>query len=243
MSRKKYAILGDIHGNWEALSAVLEDCAGRGITHYASVGDIVGYNADPGPCLQKIRELNVECVKGNHDHYCAGNDSLDEFHPLAANVVDWTRHALSDDEREYLRKLALVHQTHGFTLVHSTLDMPEKWGYVFDGLDADANFSYQMTVVCFHGHTHHPIVYEKGPRTRRRTLNKLVVEVGRKYFINVGSVGQPRDGDTRSAYVTYDIAAKEVELIRVPYDIATTQAKIRKAGLPERLAKRLELGQ
>jgi diadenosine tetraphosphatase ApaH/serine/threonine PP2A family protein phosphatase len=100
-----------------------------------------------------------------------------------------------------------------------------------------------MTVVCFHGHTHHPIVYEKGPRTRRRTLNKLVVEVGRKYFINVGSVGQPRDGDTRSAYVTYDIAAKEVELIRVPYDIATTQAKIRKAGLPERLAKRLELGQ
>jgi diadenosine tetraphosphatase ApaH/serine/threonine PP2A family protein phosphatase len=243
MPRKKYAILGDIHGNLEALSAVLDDCAARGVSHYACVGDIVGYNADPGPCLRRMRDMNADCVKGNHDHYCAGNESLEEFHPLAANVVDWTRHALSDGEREYLSTLGMVRQVDGFTLVHSTLDMPEKWGYVFDSLDADANFTYQMTVVCFHGHTHQPVVYERGPRTRRRSLTKLTVEMGKKYFVNVGSVGQPRDGDTRAAYVVYDLVSREMELVRVPYDIGKAQAKIRKAGLPERLARRLELGQ
>jgi len=242
MPRKKYAILGDIHGNWEALTAVLDDCSARAVTHYACVGDIVGYNADPGACLRRVREMDMDCVKGNHDHYCAGNESLDEFHPLAANVLDWTRHALADSERAFLRSLGMVRQTDGFTLVHSTLDMPEKWGYVFDSLDADANFTYQMTVVCFHGHTHQPVVYERGARTRRRSLTKMSVEIGKKYFINVGSVGQPRDGDTRAAYVVYDMS-REIELVRVPYDIARTQAKIRNAGLPERLARRLELGQ
>ncbi|MBM4147548.1 MAG: metallophosphoesterase family protein [Lentisphaerae bacterium] len=243
MSRKVHAILGDIHGNREALEAVLEDAASRGATHYVSVGDIVGYNADPVFCLDKVRELCAACVRGNHDHYCSHDESLEDFHPLAANVVDWTRSSLTEAQRRFLRDLPLIRQIEGYTIVHSTLDMPEKWGYVFDSLDADANFSYQMTVVCFHGHTHIPVVYERGPRTRRRSFSKIDVEVGRKYFVNVGSVGQPRDGDIRAAYVLFDLQNRTMELCRAKYDVAKTQAKIRKANLPERLAKRLELGQ
>lgn len=238
-----YAVLGDIHGNLEALEAVLKDAKNRDVTQYVSVGDVVGYNANPSECLDRVRELGCVCVRGNHDHYCSHNESLDDFHPLAASVVDWTRRSLSSEQMHHLRALALSAKLDGFTVVHSTLDMPEKWGYVFDSLDADANFNYQMTSVCFHGHTHVPVVYEKQDRTKRQTFQKFRVTLGKKYFINVGSVGQPRDGDPRAAYAIYDLEAKELELVRVPYNIGKTQAKIRKAGLPDRLARRLDRGQ
>jgi diadenosine tetraphosphatase ApaH/serine/threonine PP2A family protein phosphatase len=120
--------------------------------------------------------------------------------------------------------------------------MPEKWGYVFDALDAEANFNYQATSVCFHGHTHVPAVYEKQSRVKRNDFARLRVVLGRKYFINVGSVGQPRDLDPRAAYAVFDTRKNEIELRRVAYDIAAAQRKIRQVGLPERLAARLELG-
>ena len=242
MTKGRYGILGDIHGNWEALNAVLEDAGKRNVGSFVCVGDLVGYNADPAMCLQKIRGIGCVTVRGNHDHYCAYDESLDDFHPLAANVVDWTRQQLTKDELGYLHDLRMWQVVAGFTLVHSTLDMPEKWGYVFDPLEADANFNYQTTAVCFHGHTHIPIVYEKQGTVKKSSVKIVKISLGNKYFINVGSVGQPRDGDPRSSYAVYDLETREVELIRVAYDIAATQAKIRKVGLPERLAKRLELG-
>jgi predicted phosphodiesterase len=242
MSEAKYAILGDIHGNWEALSAVLEDAQGQGATHFVCVGDVVGYNADPERCLDKIRELNFVLVRGNHDHYVSHDESLDDFHPLAANVVDWTRRQLSSEEIDFLRNLRLTRVVGGFTIVHSTMDMPEKWGYVFDTLEAEAHFNYQATSVCFFGHTHVPLAFEKAGRVASGSYSKVKVTIGKKYFINVGSVGQPRDGDWRSAYAIYDTKAREVELRRLSYDIEATQRKIIKAGLPERLARRLELG-
>jgi len=242
MSKGRYGILGDIHGNWEALTAVLEDASKKNVESFVCVGDIVGYNANPAECLKEIRKISCAIVRGNHDHYCAYDESLDDFHPLAANVVDWTRQQLTKEDLAFLHDLKM-HQVHaGFTIVHSTLDMPEKWGYVFDPLEAEANFSYQTTSVCFHGHTHIPVVYEKQGGVRRLPAKTFKLTVGSKYFINIGSVGQPRDGDPRASYAIYDLETKEVEFIRVEYDVATTQAKIRKAGLPERLAKRLELG-
>jgi len=242
MIKGRYGILGDIHGNWEALTAVLEDAGNRGVGSFVCVGDLVGYNADPAVCLQKIRSIGCVTVRGNHDHYCAYDESLDDFHPLAANVVDWTRQQLTHEELAFLHDLKMWQVVAGFTIVHSTLDMPEKWGYVFDPLEADANFNYQTTTVCFHGHTHIPVVYEKQGTVKKSTVKSIRISLGNKYFINVGSVGQPRDGDPRSSYAVYDLNTREVEMIRVPYDIAATQAKIMKAGLGERLAKRLEVG-
>ena len=242
MKDKKYAIMGDIHGNREALSACLEHAEAQGVNTHVCVGDVVGYNADPAFCLDTIRDMDFIVVRGNHDHYCSHDECLEDFHPLAANVVDWTRRQLTPEQITFLRSMKLSRRVAGFTIVHSTLDMPDKWGYVFDTLEADANFNYQSTTVCFHGHTHVPVMYEKDDRVTRHEYSTLNLTLGRKYFVNVGSVGQPRDGDPRSAYVTYDPSNKEIVLHRVEYDIAATQQKIRNAGLPEKLAKRLELG-
>jgi predicted phosphodiesterase len=243
MRNDTYAILGDIHSNWEALEAVLADAREQGVTKFVCVGDIVGYNADPVKCLACVREECSHVVRGNHDHYVAHDECLEDFHPLAANVIDWTRSCLSDEEVQYLRGLRLTQMVEGVTLVHSTLDMPEKWGYVFDTLEAEANFNYQTSAVCFHGHTHVPVVFERTQRVRmRRDFESFSVTLGAKYFINVGSVGQPRDGDPRASYVIYDPRKRAGVLRRVVYDFATTQAKIRDVGLPERLASRLESG-
>lgn len=238
----KYAILGDIHANLAALDAVLDDAANQHIDQYVCMGDVVGYNARPLECLEKIRALCKKVVRGNHDHYCSRDDKLDNFHPLAADVVGWTRRLLSPEQSSYLRHLPLIIYHDHFTMVHSTLDTPDSWGYVFDKLEADASFSYQTANLCFFGHTHVPLAFEKTDTVRFGLYNKIRVGIGKKYFINVGSVGQPRDGDPRAAYVVYDAENKLVELRRVPYDIKKTQKEIIDQGLPPRLAARLAAG-
>ena len=242
MKRKKYAILGDVHSNWEALTSVLAHAETQNVDAYLCVGDIVGYNSNPSECLDKLREIGCRTVRGNHDHYCSSDASLGDFHPLAASVVDWTRHQLAPEQAEYLRSLPYHMVVDGFTMVHGTLDMPEKWGYVFDVLDADANFNYQHTSVCFHGHTHVPVIYEKQDGIVRNEESRVRCVLGRKYFVNTGSVGQPRDRDTRASYVTYDLSGGEIMIRRVAYDFSVTQQKIQDAGLPDRLAKRLAAG-
>jgi len=242
MSDIRYAILGDIHSNLEALEAVLRDAEQQGVTHYACVGDVVGYNADPVACLGRIRELNCACVRGNHDHYCSHEESLQDFSPLAANTIDWTRKQLSDEERKHLAELRMVKYVENFTIVHATLDMPDRWCYVYHKLDASANFNYQTTSVCFYGHTHVPLYFEKGSAVRSDLYESIKVVLGTKYFINVGSVGQPRDGDPRAAYALYDLKKKEIMLRRIPYDFSITQEKILASGLPKRLAARLAVG-
>ena len=239
---ERYAILGDIHSNLDAFEATLGDAKSQDVTRYLCVGDIIGYNAEPVPCLDRIMALDCPAVLGNHDHYCSSDKSLDYFHPLAGEVIEWTRKQLSNGHIAYLKQLSLVKRVSGFTLVHSTLDMPEKWGYVFDEFEAAANFSYQSTPLCFHGHTHVPVVFERQKRVRRSRFSHLNVTTGSHYFINVGSVGQPRDGDPRAAYCIYDTEVRSVELRRVAYDVSNAQDKIRKAGLPERLAMRLQFG-
>lgn len=238
----KYAIIGDVHGNLEALQAVLADAKEQRVTHYACVGDVVGYNANPVECLQLIRDLGCTVVRGNHDHYCSHDENLNGFHPLAADAVDWTRKQLTEEMRNYLRNLRLVALVDTFTIVHATLDMPEMWGYVFDKLEAEANFNYQTSSVCFFGHTHVPLAFEKSDTVRAGLYTKIKIAMGKKYFINVGSVGQPRDGDPRSAYAIYDVMNNQVELRRIAYDFRVTQQKILDVGLPGRVAARLAVG-
>ncbi|MCL1921925.1 MAG: metallophosphatase family protein [Kiritimatiellaeota bacterium] len=239
---RKIAILGDIHANLEALNAVVEDARARAVTDFVCVGDVVGYNASPSECIRIVQDLCSVIIRGNHDHYCSYDENLDDFQPLAASVIAWTRRQLSADDAAWLRDLPLRKPFAGVTLVHSTLDVPERWGYVFDTLSAVANFSYQMTPLCFHGHTHVPMVYEKQSDVRRSEPHPIKVAFGTKYFINVGSVGQPRDGNPDSSYVIYCTKAREIDFIRVPYDVQASMEKNIRAGLPERLAYRLAQG-
>jgi diadenosine tetraphosphatase ApaH/serine/threonine PP2A family protein phosphatase len=164
------------------------------------------------------------------------------FNALAEEAIHWTRDQLDEDEKNWLRELRLQRQVRDFTVVHATLDTPHKWGYVFNQLDAATSFSYQHTTLCFIGHTHSPKAYIRDGSVRSLPLDILPLETGKKYLINVGSVGQPRDGDPRAAYCIYDTVSNEVELRRLDYDIASAQAAVRAAGLPEKLAERLAVG-
>ena len=242
MSDAIYAIFGDIHGNLEGLTAVLRDAKEKGVTHYACAGDIVGYNANPVECVEKIREIGCASVKGNHDHFCSLDSDLEGFQPYAADAVDWTRRQLSAEQRKFLADLKYVERAANFTVVHSTLDMPQSWGYVFEELEAEASFNYQTTTVCFYGHTHVPLAFERSGGVSGGTYSRLNIAMGKKYFVNVGSVGQPRDGDPRAGYCVFDLKKRQIELHRVSYDIALAQQKVRKAGLPEKLAVRLGIG-
>jgi predicted phosphodiesterase len=238
----KFAIIADIHGNWEALQVVLDDIQKQKCTHYACLGDVVGYNANPKECLDLIRKMDIPCIKGNHDEYCSIEGTLEGFNPHAAAAVDWTRKQLTDADRQWLRDLKYLRMVSGFTMVHATLDGPQRLGYVFDKLGAAASFPYQTTQVCFFGHTHVPVAFIRDTMVRGGTYSKFRIEPGKKYFINVGAIGQPRDGNPKAGYVVYDMDANTIELRRLEYDIATTQKKIRAAGLPERLAERLAVG-
>ncbi len=238
----RFAIFGDIHANLEALQAVLNDAAEHDVTHYVCLGDIVGYNANPHECVELVRNMECPVVKGNHDEMASLEDDLTGFNPLAEEAINWTREQLTPEDKEWLRDLKMVRQIRDFTIVHATLDTPHKWGYVFNQLDAAASFNYQHTQVCFYGHTHAPRAYIRDTSVKTVVLDKMQIEPGKKYFINVGSVGQPRDGDWHAAYCLYFPDRQLVELRRIEYDIWTAQDKIVDAGLPQRLADRLALG-
>ena len=179
----------------------------------------------------------------NHDEDCAGETDLNGCNTHASHAIQWTREQLNDEERDWLRRLKYLLMIANFTIVHATLDAPKRWGYVMSKLDAAASFTYQNTGVCFFGHTHVPLAFVREQNTvTGGKYEQLEVERGKKYFVNIGSVGQPRDGDPRAAYGIYDMKAGTIELRRLEYDFEKTQAKIREADLPERLANRLALG-
>ena len=239
----RIALFGDIHSNLEALNAVLADAQTHGCTHYICLGDIVGYNADPKACLDIVRALDCPVVKGNHDELACMEYNPQNVSPLANEGIDFTRSQLEPADFDWLNNLKFVRQVRDFTVVHATLDTPHKWGYVLNQLDAGASFSYQHTQLCFYGHTHVPRVYVRDHQVRTiESWQSVVIEPGRKYFINIGSVGQPRDNDWRVSYVIYHALDRYAELRRLEYDIQTAQQKIRDAGLPERLAARLAEG-
>jgi predicted phosphodiesterase len=218
----KYAIIADIHAHFGALQAVLRDAEQQDCTHTACLGDIVGYWDKPKECVDIIRAMGIPCVQGNHDEYCSTDTNLESFNPRTAAVVRWTREQLTEVHRNWLRNLPLVETVGEFTIVHGTLDGPQRWGYVFDRLAAAASFTYQKTAVCFIGHTHVPVAFvrDRDSNVAGGKYSKFRVEQGKQYLVNVGSVGQPRDETrkddvSKAAYVTYDLAEKSVELRRV----------------------------
>ncbi len=238
----RYAIFGDVHGNLEALNAVLESMEEEGVTHYACVGDSVGYGANPVECVEKIRALECKVVLGNHDAGVVGKTDVRFFNSAARAAIEWSREVTDGTSASFLSSLPYVAKTERFTLVHATLGNPELWTYIFSPIEAETYFPYQTDPVCFIGHTHIPCVFSTDAMQSfsRATTVRLNPDV--KYLVNVGSVGQPRDGNPLSSYVIYDLAEEVLRFLRVPYDVAVAQKKIIDAGLPHILAMRLEWG-
>jgi diadenosine tetraphosphatase ApaH/serine/threonine PP2A family protein phosphatase len=238
----RFAVFSDIHANLEAFDAVMADARENKCTDFVCLGDVVGYNANPRECVERVREMDCPIVKGNHDEQASLFESSRDFNEIAEAAIQWTRDQLTEEDKEWLRGLKLQRQVRDFTIVHATLDTPEQWGYVFNNLDAAASFTYQQTTVCFFGHTHVPMGFIRDGGMQRQRIDKLRIDPSKKYFINVGSVGQPRDGDWHAAYCIYHIESNVVEQRRVKYDLETAQKKIIDAGLPRLLAERLAIG-
>jgi diadenosine tetraphosphatase ApaH/serine/threonine PP2A family protein phosphatase len=221
---------------------VLADARGAGVSSYACIGDVVGYNPYPAPCLERLRELDCVIVQGNHDYYVSRSGHTGGLSDIASAAVKWTRNSLSNEDAAFLGRLPRSVELATFSMVHNTLYESDPWSYVFTPADAERHFSRQRVQLCFHGHTHVPVVFEARETVTARPFTRVRLLPDCRYFINVGSVGQPRDRDTRAAYALYNIEAKTVELRRVPYDVRETQRAIRRAGLPDWLALRLGNG-
>lgn len=242
----RYAIVSDIHANWEALSAVFADIDAIGVDTVLCLGDIIGYGANPNECLDLIRERCSAVIAGNHDWAAIGKTSTEYFNPFAKHSATWTAAALRPDLADYVRGLPLSEVVEDMLLVHSTPIVPEEWRYVLNSMDAAAELSVIDEPIAFIGHSHLPTVFERDHDTARIVpFGELVLDRSGRYLVNVGSVGQPRDRIVAAAYamVTRTETAAHVELRRVPYDVELAQRKIIGAGLPHILADRLERGE
>src|SRR5688500_922311 len=242
----RYLILSDIHANLEALDATLA-AAGR-YDHALVLGDLVGYGANPDEVIDRIRSLpSATLIRGNHDKVATGLATVESFNHLARQAIQWTASILSPDRREWLAALPsgptsiddVVEICHGAPFDEDV--------YIFDDLDVRRAFKAMRRPLCLFGHTHvpaafrfatdmEPIAPPRGDRFR------LTLDDNASYLVNCGAVGQPRDGDPRAAFGLLDTGSRTLSIVRVPYDVATAQAKIIAAGLPEVLAQRLAIG-
>ncbi|HIE50273.1 MAG TPA: metallophosphoesterase [Armatimonadetes bacterium] len=241
----KYGLISDIHANWEALEAVLE--ALGEVDAYLCLGDVVGYGANPNECCERVRELGCTTIIGNHDEAALGRMDLNWFNPYARAAVEWTMAALTPENRKFLESLPATAEVDDFLLVHGAL--PDPWMYITSPLEALLTFQNMEPDLCFIGHTHVAEYYyvekNQGSFPSQVSLRRggtVQVTPERRFIVNCGGVGQPRDGNPQAAAGIYDTETREVEVLRVDYDLPTAQRKIRAAGLPSILADRLAFG-
>ena len=239
-----FGICSDIHGNWEALEAVLKDMESHGVTQKICLGDIIGYGAEPGRCVNEIKENDWVVLSGNHEEGLIYPEMLEYFNEAAVAGIRWAREQIDSVEVEWLSGLPHVIRGSSYELVHASLDEPMNWEYVVSRFEAERHFDCQQSLACFCGHTHSGMIWRKGRRIYSKipSTRKFKLPDRQKVLINVGSVGQPRDGNPKACYVLFAPEARTVQFRRVAYDIASAKDKILKAGLPERLANRLLKG-
>ncbi len=230
----RYAVISDIHGNLEALVTVLREIQDRHLNEIICLGDIVGYGANPDEVTEIVRNEARYVVRGNHDDAVFNIASFDMINPYAKAAITYTRGLLSEQNSEWLKSLPLTQKFDDVLLVHSSPSDPQDWNYVFSDEDARFELSSFAERICFIGHTHVPVIFKErikdDPERRWREL------------INVGSVGQPRDGDNRASYGIIDTDNFTYENFRVEYNYEGAAAKIIAAGLPPLLGERLKKG-
>lgn len=239
----KIAVISDVHGNLEALEAVLARVAGLGADALWSLGDIVGYGPDPRACLELLRERAAVSILGNHDAAAIGRTAVEDFNEFARLAVEWSGRQLGAADRAYLESLPLVFRAPGALLVHASPREPEAWHYIHGASDAAEHFAAFEEPLCFVGHSHRPALLTLDEAGQvGRAGSRVAIGPGRRCIANAGSVGQPRDRDPRASLVLWDTGAGEVELHRVAYPFERTQRRMRDAGLPGFLVERLAVG-
>ncbi len=240
----KVAVLSDIHGNLEALEAVDRVLRQMEVRSILFAGDAVGYGPDPEDCVRWVEERSALSVAGNHDHAAVGAADAGGFNPLARAALEWTRDHLSPESAGYLARLPLMGEAEGAAVAHANPRQPGEWGYIMTLWEADISFGYFTAPFCFIGHSHHPVMVKRDPKGGVSVMHdaSFRVEQGCRYLVNVGSVGQPRDRNPAACFGLLDRESGDFSLVRVSYDVARTQEKMRKAGLPEPLAARLAEG-
>lgn len=240
----RYILISDVHGNLEALEAVLSFAHRLEPCTLLCLGDVVGYGADPQKCFDRLTDCSELILAGNHDLATADVIPYDNFNPIAKKAIEWTKRVLLDDEIDLLGSLPLVYIDGDCYFTHGSPIDPMKFNYVMTVEEAGKIFKTIGQKFCFVGHTHLPTVLRLNNKTgKMKVLNQSRIDTAGDYrfFVNIGSVGQPRDNNPDACMVVFDEDIESIEFFRIPYDIATSQGKILSQGLPSYLAERLLL--
>lgn len=240
----RYGIISDIHGNLEALNAVLESLSEERIDRYVCLGDLVGYGANPNECVELVQEFTDWVIAGNHDWAAVGLTDISVFNSHAREAVLWTARHLTGEHRTYLKRLPLQWPDEEALFVHATPESPEEWHYIFSPYEAGAYLDTMSARICFIGHSHRPVVFARDDDGQHLVSGTdFRMKPSWKYIVNVGSVGQPRDGDPRACYAVFDAEEGTAEVKRILYDMEKARRKILRAGLPAIEAERLTYGE
>ncbi|MEM7168063.1 MAG: metallophosphoesterase family protein [Planctomycetota bacterium] len=235
-------IISDIHGNRQALDTVLAAVERLSCDKIVCLGDIVGYGAEPGYCVDRIREVSDWVVAGNHDYAALGKINIEYFNTHARQATLWTRDQLNEEQKQYLADLPLIEVQEECTFVHGSLDSPELFDYVQTSYDAFLTMERMTTKSCFIGHSHVPITFLLNEVITYTLDPEVTITDAQKAIVNVGSVGQPRDNNPLASFGTYDTEQETARIHRIEYDIEQSAELILQAGLPEFLAERLRVG-
>jgi len=236
----RYAIYSDTHSNLEALTTFLNYSLSHHIDHYWMLGDIVGYGANPQQVSDKVFEISNIVIQGNHDKAIVDDALLEWFNDAAKQALLWTRTQLDSQTKEKLAHLPPIYIHKNITLAHGSPDRPEEFPYIDEWEEASKAFKAFKTPICFVGHTHLPQIFSERKKISGY-LKEGTYQLSRddRYIISCGSVGQPRDMDTRLSFGIYDDKNHTIELVRLPYAKEEAAKKIRVAGLPRFFADRL----
>jgi predicted phosphodiesterase len=239
----RYAIISDNHANLEATLAVLEHIDRIGVDKIVCLGDVVGYNANPNECCDIIRERNIPSICGNHDAVACGLEEPWGFNPVALSAAMWTRENLRPDNLEWLRGLPDTRKFDSFLAVHGSPTNRNSYLFTWEDILPHIQFvESQQMKLCLFGHTHNPGIFSDDGAYAFDDQLKFKLTTSKLYFINPGSVGQPRDGDPRASFGILDTDTQEFQLVRINYPVKQAADKVTQAGLPTFLAERLFLG-
>lgn len=240
----KYGIFSDIHGNLEALQAVMSKMDELGVQRRICLGDVVGYGPNPNECVELVRSRADISILGNHDSVALGWEASESFNFYARRAIEWTRDVLSPASQDFLKKLRYLETEDDLCFVHASPHSPADWYYITDLEDAADSFNFFREKICFIGHTHFPVMVVRENDQTFRICDSYSYQAreGERLLVNDGSVGQPRDRNPQAGFCIYDTETALVEILRVDYPVKVTQDKMRELGFADFLIHRLEEG-